>query len=100
MKLVVLFEDDPTAGPDVRRKHMPAHLAFLEKHSGKVEADGPLLTTDGHAVGGLWVVDAADPSEVDALVKEDPFWPTGIRKSARILVWNQVFADRRRLISG
>jgi uncharacterized protein len=100
MKFVVLFEDNPTAGPDVRRQHMPAHLAFLEKHSGDVQAAGPLRTSDGQSAGGLWVVDAADPGEVDALVKEDPFWPTGLRKSVRILAWNQVFADGRRLISG
>jgi uncharacterized protein len=99
MKFVVLFEDDPSAGPDVRRQHMPAHLAFLEKHSDKIRAAGPLQTNDGHGAGGLWVVDAADPSGVDALVKEDPFWPTGLRKSVRILAWNQVFADGRRLIT-
>ncbi len=100
MKFVVLFEDDLSAGSDVRRQHMPAHLAFLEKHAGKVRAAGPLVMSDGHGAGGLWVVDAVDPSEVNALVKEDPFWPTGLRKSVRILAWNQVFADGRRLISG
>jgi len=52
------------------------------------------------ARGGLWLVDAADLAEVDALVKEDPFWPTGLRKSVRILAWNQVFSDGRRLIPG
>jgi hypothetical protein len=34
------------------------------------------------------------------LIKEDPFWPTGLRKSVCILAWNQVFADGRRLTSG
>ena len=100
MDFVVLFEEDPAAGPDVRRQHMPAHLAFLERHSGKVRAAGPLRTTDGQDAGGLWMVDATDSSEVDTLVKEDPFWPTGLRKAVRILAWDQVFADGRRLISG
>jgi hypothetical protein len=31
MKFVVLFEDDPDAGADVRRNHMSEHLAFLER---------------------------------------------------------------------
>ena len=100
MKFVVLFEDNPAAGTDVRRQHMAAHLAFLEKHAAKVTAAGPLQTGDGQGAGGLWLVDAADAMEVGALVKEDPFWPTGLRKSVRILAWKQVFADGRRLVPG
>jgi uncharacterized protein len=100
MKFVVLFEDNPAAGTDVRRQYMAAHLAFLEKQAAKVMAAGPLQTGDGQGAGGLWLVEAADASEVDALVKEDPFWPTGLRKSVRILAWKQVFADGGRLIPG
>jgi uncharacterized protein YciI len=99
MKFVVLFEDNPAAGA-IRRQHMAAHLAFLEKNAAKVMVAGPLQTSDGQGAGGLWLVEAADASEVDALVKEDPFWPTGLRKSVRILAWKQVFADGRRLIPG
>jgi uncharacterized protein YciI len=97
MKYAVLFEDNPEAAPDVRTKHMSAHLAFLEKHGAAIQAAGPLRTAEGAAAGGLWLVDANDASEVDALVREDPFWPTGLRKSVRILAWTQVFADGRRL---
>jgi uncharacterized protein YciI len=43
-------------------------------------------------------VEADDFGAVDALVKEDPFWPTGLRKTVRIVRWTQVFADGRRLI--
>lgn len=98
MKYVVLFEDNPH-GSSLRGKYMPAHLAFLEKHSGRVLAAGPLKADDGSGAGGLWLVEAADAAAVDALVKADPFWPTGLRKSVRILAWTQVFAEGRRLIS-
>jgi uncharacterized protein YciI len=100
MKFAVLFEDDPATRSDVRSKHMPAHLSFLEKHATTVLAAGPLRTSDGHGAGGLWLVEAGDASEIEALVKVDPFWPTGLRKSVRIFEWNQVFADGRRLIPG
>ena len=100
MKLVVLFEDNPGVGPDVRREHMGEHLAFLERHAAKIKAAGPLATQDGGAAGGLWIVEADEPKEIDALIKEDPFWPTGLRKSVRVLSWRQVFADGRRLIPG
>jgi uncharacterized protein YciI len=98
MQFVVLFEDSAQASADLRRKHMPEHLAFLERNAGKVKAAGPLKTADGHGAGGLWIVVATDASEVDLLVKEDPFWPTGLRKSVRILEWAQVFADGKRSI--
>ena len=99
MKFVVLFEDDGAASEDLRRKHMPEHLAFLERNAVRVQAAGPLKTADDQGAGGLWVVEARHPSEVDALVREDPFWPTGLRKSVRVLVWTQVFADGRRLVT-
>ena len=99
MRLIVLFEDDPAAGVDVRRRLMPEHLAFLERNAVKIQAAGPLTNPDGQGAGGLWLVDAEGPSVVDALVREDPFWPTGLRRSVRILTWNQVFANGKRLVA-
>ena len=99
MKYVVLFEDNPDADPDVRARHMAGHLAFLERNAAVVEAAGPLKQGDGAAAGGLWIVDARDQAEIARLVEEDPFWPTGLRRSVRILAWSRVFAGGRRLIS-
>lgn len=99
MKFAVLFEDNSATGADVRRKHIPEHLAFLERNAVKIQAAGPLQECDGQPAGGLWLVNATDLLQVDTLVKEDPFWPTGLRRSVRILRWNQVFADGRRLIA-
>ncbi len=42
-------------------------------------------------------IDANDANVVDHLIRQDPFWPTGLRASVRILVWNQVYADGKRL---
>lgn len=98
MLYAVLFEDNPELGGDVRQQHMPAHLAFLESNAVKINAAGPLLSSTGQVEAGLWLVEANGRDEVDALVKEDPFWPTGLRRSVRILTWRQVFADGQRLI--
>lgn len=99
MKFVVLFEDVPGAGFDVREKYMPEHLAFLQRHAAKVNAAGPLENQNGSGAGGLWIVDAENESEVRNLVEEDPFWSTGLRKSVRVLSWSRVFADGQRLIN-
>ena len=98
MLYVVLFEDNATLGADVRRRHMPAHLSFLEHNAARIKAAGPLRAPSGDPAGGLWIVEADSPDVVDGLVKADPFWPTGLRRSVRILGWSQVFADGRRLL--
>jgi uncharacterized protein len=98
MLYAVLFEDNPSLGSDVRRQHMPAHLSFLEQNAVRIKAAGPLQGSSGDPAGGLWVVEADNPQVVDALVREDPLWPTGLRRSVRILCWSQVFADGKRLI--
>ena len=90
----VLFEDDPRHA-DQRAKHMQAHLAFLKANAQAIDAAGPLTdSASGAPAGGLWVVRAPDSKSVRALVEVDPFWPTGLRKSVRILEWKQVFSSR------
>ena len=44
------------------------------------------------------MVEAADAAAVRALVESDPFWPTGLRESVRVLEWKRVFADGKRLL--
>jgi uncharacterized protein len=97
MLYAVIFENNPALGADVRRQYMPAHLEFLERHTPAIKAAGPLQMSSGAPAGGLWLVEAQSADAVDVLVKEDPFWPTGLRSSVRILRWSQVFADGRKL---
>ena len=54
------------------------------------------LTQD--PAGGLWIIEADDAGQVQALVEADPFWPTGLRKSIQILEWTRVYADGRKMI--
>ena len=92
MMFAILFEDDDTRA-DERQNHMAAHLAFLENNAGTISAAGPLKDTrDGTPAGGLWLVEAPSAAAARTLVETDPFWPTGLRKSVRILQWTQVFA--------
>jgi uncharacterized protein len=98
MLYAILFEDDASK-PDMRARYMADHLAFLETHADVVRAAGPLVDArDGSGAGGLWLVEADKPEDAEALCRADPFWPTGLRKSVRILEWRQVFADRKRVL--
>ena len=96
MIYAVLFEDNDGRAA-IRGEHLPDHLAFLERNASVVRAAGP-LAEGGTAAGGLWLVQAECPEAVCRLIEADPFWPTGLRKSVRIMEWRQVFADGRRLI--
>ncbi len=95
---IVLFEDAEDAPPDLRQRHMPAHLEFLKANRAAIQAAGPLLDADGGGQGGLWLVEAEDADSVTRLVHLDPFWLTGLRKSVKVLRWQQVFADGQALI--
>ncbi|MEL6220281.1 MAG: YciI family protein [Pseudomonadota bacterium] len=97
MLYAVLFEDAADAPADLRRQYMAAHLDFLTTHSDQILAAGPLSEGEAPA-GGLWLVEADKPTAVEALIHADPFWPTGLRASVRVLAWTRVFANGQRLI--
>ena len=99
MKFIILFEDAPDADPDIRKTKMGDHLAFLERNADLIEAAGPLSDESGKGRDGLWIVEATDRNRLEELVREDPFWPTGLRKSYAIIPWNQVYAGGKRLIN-
>ncbi|WP_158898192.1 YciI family protein [Burkholderia sp. L27(2015)] len=97
MLFAVLFEDNDDCAADLRSRYMQAHLDFLGRHASMIKAAGPLRHNEGLAAGGLWLVEADTQDAVDRLVRTDPFWPTGLRRSVRVLIWKQVFADGARL---
>lgn len=97
MLYLVMFTDHAEHA-EARQRLMPEHLAFLERHRDRVRAAGPLVDAgDGSPAGGAWLVDSAGRAGVEDLIHQDPFWPTGLRRSVRILEWRRVFADGRRL---
>ncbi len=98
MIYAVLLEDDASRA-DARAKHMSDHLSFLERNAASIHAAGPLKDTASDAsAGGLWIVEADSRQAVQSLIEADPLWPTGLRKSVRILEWTQVFSDGKRRI--
>lgn len=96
---VVLFEDNEE-NASKRSEFMKEHLAFLEANAAQISAAGPMKNakTGSHA-GGMWLVNAESFDDAMALVKADPFWPTGLRKSIEILEWTKVYADGARRLN-
>jgi uncharacterized protein len=98
MLFAVLFEDNDACADEVRSRYMQDHLDFLERGASMIKAAGPLRQNGHTPAGGLWLVEAGSRDAVDQLVHSDPFWPTGLRRSVRVLEWQQVFADGARLL--
>ena len=98
MKFIVTFEDNDSMS-HMRQEFMADHLSFLETNRDSIEAAGPLFRVENkEGAGGLWIVEADSGDAVHDLVKNDPFWPTGLRKSYTVLAWKQVFANGSRLV--
>jgi uncharacterized protein len=97
MRYVILFTDNSDADPAIRSRLMGAHLDFLEANGDRILSAGP-LSDAGAPAGGMWLVELAGPDEAKALVEADPFWPTGLRASWRVLAWRQVFAEGKRRV--
>jgi uncharacterized protein YciI len=98
MKYAILFEDNDEFA-HMRPKYMADHLQFLADNIDRIEIAGPMKEAQSQQpAGGLWVVDAESPEQVQALVESDPFWPTGLRKSIRILEWTHVYAYGKKMI--
>ncbi len=98
MKYAVLFEDNDEFA-HMRPKFMADHLQFLADNSDRIEIAGPMKEAQSQQpAGGLWVVDAESPQQVQELVETDPFWSTGLRKSIRILEWTHVYAYGNKMI--
>ena len=93
MLFCVTFQDNP-GKEHLRQRHMAEHLAFLATQGAAIRGAGPLFDgTQGR--GGMWLIEAATRADVQALVEQDPFWPTGLRREVTILEWRQVFCDGR-----
>lgn len=94
----VLFEDDRDHAAAIRQDYLERHFDFLQANADAIKVAGPLSREGEAFAGGLWLVEAHDPAEVERLVKADPFWSAGLRKSVQILLWSRVFADGARLM--
>jgi uncharacterized protein len=66
----------------------PTHREYLKElmAQGKLHESGPFVDDSG----ALLIYDAADISEVQELLANDPYAPNGIVASASINEWNRV----------
>ena len=98
MLYIIQFEDKPNMG-ELRDKLLESHFKFLDLMKERVLVAGSMRDVESDKpVGGLWIVEARDESDVRDIFKDDPFWTHGLRAAVRINRWHKAFQDRKTLI--
>ena len=90
MQFVALCTDKPN-GLEIRMKHRPEHLAWLEANKARVLLAGPFLSADGQMTGSMLVVEAADEADAKAFLAGDPFAGVGLFSAVEVKAWRRTF---------
>jgi len=95
MLFIVRFTDDPSR-LSIRQQFMSDHLKWLEAHDDEVLVAGSLREEPAaNPVGACWVVECESKGAVEQLLKTDPFWVQGLRRSVEVLHWMKAFPGRK-----
>ena len=98
MLFAVIFKDKAGHGK-VREANLLSHIEWLEKNKEVVPVGGSLRHEPGETPkGGLWIAEAESKSQLEELLKTDPFFIAGLRESYEILHWSKANAQRKVLI--
>lgn len=82
---------DKASMQEMRAKNRPAHLDYVKGSGSKIVAAGPLLNSEQHAIGGLFLIDVPDLAAAKEWAENDPFRALGIYESVEVLEWKYVF---------
>lgn len=71
--------------PDVFKQALKPHLDYLESVKDKVLLSATKQPADQkQTLGFVWIIEAADAAEAEALCKADPFWQQGLRTTFKL----------------
>lgn len=76
--LFLAYCRDAEEAPRLRREHLAAHLAWVEREAARIRVAGPLRNAAGEFTGSVLVVEAADASAAERLLAGDPYRRAGV----------------------
>ena len=98
MLFAVIFTDQPGKA-HVRVKNLRAHIAWLELNKDIIPIGGSLREELGDMPkGGLWIAEAESKTQLEELLKTDPFYIGGLRQRYEILHWSKANEERKVLL--
>lgn len=93
VRWAVIFKDTPEmlkVRADKARRD--AHVAYAKAHPELLIGGGLKPEEDAQFCGALWIVEAESRSEVEALVRADPFFEEQFR-TFEIFTWGKILED-------
>lgn len=90
MLFCVLCFDKPNAG-GLRAENREAHLAYMKNFGDRIKALGPFLSEDAEGmIGSLYIIEAENRDEVEAIVAKDPYVEADLFYRSEIHPWRHV----------
>ena len=91
---VVIFKDTPEM-LDVRsdKARRDAHVAYVRAHPELVIGGGLKPDMNADFCGALWVVETNGKTDIEELVRNDPFYVADYR-SYEIFTWGKILEDQ------
>lgn len=68
-----VYRVDKPGTHELRMKTRPAHLEYAETLGDTLVFAGPAMDDDGDMVASVWVIEAADRTEAEAITAADPY---------------------------
>ena len=82
---------DRPGSAQLRGKHLPSHLRYLEDQGEKVHTGGPLKDpVDGSMVGSLYIINVASYDEARQFIEGEPLNKAGLFESMMVRSWIQM----------
>ena len=83
MDFAIVCVDRPGSS-ELRASTRDHHLDYLRAGGAALKLAGPLLNDQGHSIGSLLVVEAADEAGARAFAAEDPYAKAGLFERVEI----------------
>lgn len=86
-----VYRVDKPGVSDLRMRTRPAHLEWAATLGSRVRYAGPTMAEDHRTMtGSVWVIEAKDRAEADALMRGDPYEQVGLFERREIHAFMQV----------
>lgn len=82
---------DKVSAETIRAENRPAHLEYVKGSGSIVVGAGPLMGANGHAVGGLFLIDVPDAIAATEWASNDPFSKLEVYETIDVHEWKFVF---------
>ncbi|MFM0088803.1 YciI family protein [Paraburkholderia sediminicola] len=78
----------------VTRKEMrPKHVAYVKESASIVRCAGPLVSQDGDAMGGLFILNVDSKAQAENWIKDDPLSKAGVYDRVEVYRWNYLLGS-------